>query len=187
MPKELPSPELLRKLLRYDIDTGKLFWRERPLDFFKDGQQSALHNHTAWNARYSGKEAFTATRCGGYFTGAVFGRMLRAHRVAWAIHYGEWPKDQIDHINGDPKDNRINNLRCVNNQQNGQNTKLHATNTSGYSGVSWHKIAKKWSATYWEHGKSQYIGLFVDKSEAIEAVKRERKRIGYHENHGVRR
>ena len=48
----------------------------------------------------------------------MFGKLIYAHRAAWAIHFGEWPKGEIDHINGDASDNRIINLRVVNRTEN---------------------------------------------------------------------
>ena len=48
-----------------------------------------------------------------------------AHRIAWRLYYGTWPKHQIDHINGNRSDNRIYNLREATNRQNCQNRMIH--------------------------------------------------------------
>ena len=88
-----PSPDLLRELLRYEPDTGKLFWRERPIEMF-----TADRHMNAWNARYKNHEAFTADDGKGYRQGKIFNKATKAHRVIWTIHYGAWPDDQIDHI-----------------------------------------------------------------------------------------
>ena len=69
-----------------------------------------------------------------------------AHRLVWLYHYGEWPSDQIDHIDGDPLNNHIDNLRVVTNQENLKNQKLYINNTSGVAGVYFHKQHQKWRA-----------------------------------------
>jgi len=66
---QLPSPDILRQLLSYDPETGKLMWLKRPADMFPSGRIAA-----SWNARLAGKEAFTATT-GGYFVGGIFGKL----------------------------------------------------------------------------------------------------------------
>lgn len=103
--KSLPSPELLRKLLDYDPETGVLTWKERPRDFFESDR-----NWRWWNTRFSGASALSAIEGGGYKSGRIFGRPTKAHRVAWAIMNGSWPTGEIDHVNGDKTDNRISNL-----------------------------------------------------------------------------
>ena len=109
----------------------------------------------------------------------------RAHRVAWLLHTGEVPGDmQIDHIDGDPTNNRISNLRLVTHRENGINQRKHKNNTSGVMGLYWHKKAGKWAVQISEFGKIKYLGLFEDKWEAICARKSAENRFGYHENHG---
>ena len=84
----------------------------------------------------------------------------------------------VDHINGDPLDNRRENLRLVTNQQNQWNTGPRVNNTSGYKGDAWNKRNKKWQAqvryTCEETGKNclKYLGLYGDKEEAREAYDR---------------
>jgi hypothetical protein len=82
---------------------------------------------------------------------------------------GSWPKEQIDHINGDPLDNRWSNLREATQSQNNWNTRLSRNNTSGYKGVSWHKGERKWDATIMAYGKSHFLGRFKTKEEARDA------------------
>lgn len=92
-----------------------------------------------------------------------------AHRLAWLYIYGEWPKEQIDHINGIKTDNRICNLRQANNSQNNLNIGIQKNNTSGYKCVAWIKHAKKWRASCWYNNKNKFLGYFSTAEQASEA------------------
>ena len=184
MPKPLPSPEMLRKLLRCDPDAGKLYWRQRTPDMFTSGKSTAERVCTRWNTRYAGKEALTAKNGEGYLHGKIFKRSISAHRVIWAITHGGWPLNQVDHISGDTADNRIANLRTVTNQENGLNQKLARNNTSGVCGVFWDKSFDRWVAKIKVAGKQMHIGCFIDKSDAIVARKSAEVKYGFHPNHG---
>lgn len=151
----LPTPEQLRELLRYEPDTGKLFWKERPLNSF----DSARIGKT-WNARYADREALTYVHKSGYRQGIVLGLSLKAHRVAWALHYGMWPEADLDHVNCDKGDNRIENLRSASRPQNGWNVGRPSTNTSGYKGVTFFQQTQKWRARITVGGKVQHLGHF---------------------------
>ena len=178
MTKELPPVELLRKLLRYEPETGKLFWRKRPREMFDSDRI-----FKSWNSRLGGKEAFLINNGKGYLTGTIFYKTYKAHRVAWALHYGEWPKDQIDHINGNRSDNRVENLRDVRRKVNMRNQKRRRTNKSGYAGVAQRKNGK-WRATIWDKGKSNNLGTFEHFKCAVEARINAEIRLGYTDRHG---
>ena len=86
-------------------------------------------------------------------------KTYQAHRLAWLYFYGEWPKDQLDHINGIRSDNRIVNLRPVTNSENLQNLRsARCDNKSGFLGVT--PITGKWIARIMVNGKSTYLGYF---------------------------
>lgn len=104
----------------------------------------------------------------------------RAHRLAWLYVYGEFPKGQIDHINGNRIDNRICNLRDVSRNENAKNKSMYKNNTSGVSGISWDKINSKWSV----YIKDLHIGSYKCKLDAVAEVIRARKKHGFHSNHG---
>ena len=184
MSKPLPTPEMLRKLLRYDQDTGNMYWLERTPDMFTDGKQSAVHRCRICNSKFSGTEALTTGDGNGYLQGQIFGTMYKSHRVVWAIVHGEWPAGQIDHINGIRDDNRIENLRSVSAQENSRNKKIPSDNTSGVMGVSWSKRYKKWESYIMADGKSKNLGYFYTKEDAVTARSEAEIKYGFHQNHG---
>lgn len=153
------TPEELCKRLLYDPETGMLTWRPVP----------ELDRHSRrWNMRWSGKLAGSPTPTG-YIRICVDYRVYLAHRVAWAVHYGEWPELFIDHINRDGMDNRIANLRHVTHSQNMANASVRTDNTSGYRGVSKDYYTNQWLAQIWVDGKHHRVGLFQTKDEAFDA------------------
>jgi len=161
--KSLPTPEELRQLLRYEPDTGKLYWKERPASMFNGDRELSAKK---WNSRFAGKEAFNTVNDRGYLTGLIFCRAHKSHRIAWAVFYGRWPSDQIDHINGNKQDNRILNLREATQSENKRNTATYKSNTSGYKGVSWSRSEGKWVSRIGFQGKQINLGYFDDPAEA---------------------
>lgn len=184
MAVNVPTPELLRKLLRYEPDTGKLFWCWRPIEMFTTGAHTAEHSQKVWNTARAGKEAFTANCAGGYRGGGIFGRLYLAHRVIWAIHTGAWPDEEIDHINHQKTDNRWANIRAVTNAENRKNRPMYSRNTSGICGVHWHKKSGKWRAVIKSDGEIMHLGLFVSLIDAAKARQAGEKKYGFHPNHG---
>lgn len=173
----LPSPEELRQLLDYDPNTGRLTWRERDVTWFRDDAKwPADLTCRKWNARYAGKEAFTAVSTG-YRVGRLNGRNLLAHRVIWAMETGDWPEDEIDHRDHARGNNRWENLREATDAQNSANKPSHPKNTSGFKGVSWNKNARKWSAELSFGRTKHYLGLFSTADLAAEAYNRAAERI----------
>lgn len=158
--KIIATPEQLRKLLRYDPDSGLLFWRFRDSSFFRSDASAA-----AWNGKHANKIAFTAEMIG-YKVGTIFGRRHLAHRVAWAIYHGEWPADQIDHINGVRSDNRLINMRQSTQQENCCNMPRQSNNTSGYKGVRRYRDGVRWQAVINHLGKPLWLGLYATAEDA---------------------
>lgn len=178
MKREVVSIYLLRKLISYDPESGILIWKERPAGYFKSAKIC-----DEWNAKHANMP------CGydngaGYIVLGIFGRPYRSHRIAWALHYGEWPKSDIDHINGKRSDNRIINLRDVTRSENMRNGTRPSNNTSGQVGVHFDNYASKWCAHIWVDGAAKHLGLFANKELAIEARLAAQKKYGFHENHG---
>lgn len=179
--KTLPSRDVLRQLIDYDADTGKLYWKSRDASYFNDGYHSSSARAKQWNAKNAGKEAFTAINSG-YRDGAILNVRYLAHRVIWKIIHDEEP-DQIDHINGNRQDNRICNLRSVSSLDNKRNMCIPSHNTSGVIGVSKSKRGG-WESYISIGNKKKYIGTFYSFEDAVKARKDAEIKYGFHENHG---
>ena len=104
----------------------------------------------------------------GYRRVGLCGALVYAHRLAWLMHYGRQPADQIDHINGSRDDNRIDNLREANFEINAQN-RVHGlpkAGTSGIIGVVSDAEGKSWSSHIHFKGKVVRVSGFSSIEEA---------------------
>ena len=179
----LPDQSALLALLSYDMTTGNLSWRVRPLSFFVDGGQSAAQSHAAWNAKMAGRPALQQIRQG-YLGGTLFGTKVMAHRVIWKMITGQ-EADNIDHINGVRSDNRWSNLREVTTMGNAKNAAIRSNNTSGVVGVTWTpRFGGKWVAQIVADGQAKFLGQFDDFDEAVRVRKAAERQYGFHPNHG---
>lgn len=140
------------QLLRYDPESGKLFWR------VSRGQLQA------------GSEAGTITAINQrtpYIRMLVNRRPYLAHRVAWLLMTGSWPVNQIDHRNGDGLDNRWCNLRQADASLNMRNQALKRTTTSGFRGVNFRKRTGKWKVEITHNEQRLFLGYFDDLEDAV--------------------
>jgi len=153
--------QVLRNTLEYDPETGVFIRRK------------------------NNKIAGTRTKRG-YIEITVSRKRYYAHRLAWLYHYGEWPKEYIDHINHNKIDNRITNLREANKQENQKNGTLQKNNTSGFVGVYYSNTQKKWRSQIKVNGSLIHLGIFDTLQEAVDSRAQAHKRFGFHENHGRR-
>ena len=155
----------LKELLSYDPETGIFKWKVNRGRLMKDSVAGSKMNI-------------------GYFQIKINYRKYLSHRLAFLYVYGRFPKGQIDHINGVRDDNRIENLRDVTRTVNNQNTKRTKNNTSGFTGVYWHKAGNKWVSRINVNKKNVHLGSFSCIGEAIMARKKANIEYGFHENHG---
>ena len=160
--KALPPVEVLRQLLRYEPDTGKLFWRER----MAETPGVNIASLAQWNGRFAGKEAFTALTPKGYRQGTVLSKHMEGHRVVWAIATGVWPIGEIDHEDGCRSNNRFENLRSATRRENMQNLTKQARNTSGHVGAFWSQSKQRWKSQINTETGLVFLGYFSSAEDA---------------------
>jgi uncharacterized protein YkuJ len=154
------TQEELKEILEYNPDTGVLKW-----------------NKTLRNGVQKGREVSGLDK-DGYLRVKYNGKTYMAHRLAWLYVYGEYP-NIIDHIDRDVTNNRIENLRNVDNYTNRKNQKVFKNNTSKVTGVCYVKNENKWMARISENGKRILLGKFENKEDAIKARFEAEEKLGY--------
>ena len=143
-----------------------------------------LENRYRYNNRVQVGERAGYANNKGYRQVKINGVKHQEHRLAWLMRHGAFPDDQIDHVDGDPLNQSSQNLRVVGTQDNARNMKRSRANSSGHTGVSWHKATNKWTATIKVDGKSIHLGLFGALRDAAFVRKAAERKYGYHANHG---
>ena len=141
------KPSELQKIFEYNPDTGILTYKYRP------------DKSSSWNTQWAGKVSGALNEAG-YIKITIDNKRYYAHRIAFAIYYGEWPDLFIDHIDGNKSNNKISNLRQANKSQNGCNRVAPKHNTSGYKGVCLDKRRNKWRANIRLSGKQVWLGYY---------------------------
>jgi len=157
------TQEYIKQLFSYS--DGNLYWKISRSNCIQIGQKVGT----------TPKHGYSQT----YFEGKNY----RLHRLVFLYHYGYLPFE-IDHINGDKADNRIENLRAATSTQNQQNAKLRKDNISGVKGVNWYKPSKKWQVQLRINTVKTHIGYFnnLELAElvAIEARDKYHKEFARH-------
>jgi hypothetical protein len=159
------SYSLVCELLDYNPSTGKLTWKVN-----KGGIKAGS---------YAGSIKDT-----GYIRVVINNTAYKAHRLIWFMVTGNWPKEEIDHINGNPSDNKWINLREITNSENLKNQKKQSNNRSGFNGVYWNNQRKKWQAQIQINKKNIYLGLFNSFEQAKTQRQKANKKYGFTERHG---
>lgn len=151
----------------FDYNGEHLTWKNPPLARFKAGDRAGtLHKN-------------------GYVQVCFCGKLYLAHRIIWEMIKGEIPHGmQIDHIDQNKKNNKIENLRLVTHGQNLKNKTLMSNNKSGVCGVSWIKSKSKFQAKVRSEGVDYHVGYFSELDEAKVAIDEFRLRFNFHKNHG---
>lgn len=163
MSKPMLTAGRLRELLDYNPETGELVWRVNP----------------------PRKKDFVGRRAGrclvsGYMGLCIAQQHLLAHRAVWLYVHGEWPAGQIDHINGNRSDNRIENLRDVSQKMNLQNRReaRASKKTSNFLGVFPVESKKNpWGCAIRVDRKKIHIGVFPTEEAAHIAYVEEKRRL----------
>lgn len=143
------TQEGLKELLRRDEETGKFYWKV-------DSRGNGL-GHKVGDVAGTIHNGYVVIHIGGIDYGA--------HCLTWLYVYGVCPKEKVDHIDGDPSNNRTDNLREATHAENGRNRKLNSSNTSGHRGV--HFRYGRWGAAIRFNRKLINLGYFDKKEEAV--------------------
>ncbi len=146
----------------FEYRDGVLYWAtDRPASHFKNEQY-----YKSWKSQFSGKRA-GAIGSHGYWQVVLKKRFLLNHRIIYEIHHGPIPGDmEVDHIDMNRTNNRIENLRLATTAQNRQNSRKQRNNKSGFKGVSWCTREKKWRAQIMTNGKFKSLGYYDTAQEA---------------------
>lgn len=156
--------EQILEYLSYDKESGNFTWIKSPVS----------HVHEGSNAGFYAKNGYVHIGFGG--------RLYRAHRLAWFLVYGDWPKKHLDHIDRNKHNNAISNLRECTDSQNGQNCRKAKGKTSRYVGVSYDKHRDSWQAYITIHRKRKVLGRFKTEELAAEAYREAKEKL--HTFHG---
>ena len=154
--KAKPIPESIKDYFRYE--NGKLIRVKK----------------TQANCKL-GEVGYPCSR--GYLTIGFQGKKYFVHRVIWLIAKGEQPPSQLDHINNNITDNRIENLREATHTENMRNTRLRKDSKSGVKGVFWLEKRKRWVAKINHNKKCVFLGNFKELADATQAVKEARQKL----------
>lgn len=149
--------------LHYDRETGEFRWSISKRGASKGSLAGSLTGEGYWQIKLDRK-------------------VHRAHRLAWFIVFGAWPDGEIDHINGDRRDNRISNLRVVDRSGNSQNRRNAMSNNKscGLLGVTWNKQHKKWQSKITANKVCTHVGYFTDPQLAHEAYLKAKSALHIH-------
>lgn len=174
--------ELLEKLLRYDDESGLLFWKERPDSMFTNATKAK-----AWNAKHANKPAgYSAQMVNGkhYIVINVNRTRLRAHRIIAAMFLELRDEMDVDHLNGDSIDNRLANLRVVDRATNNRNIRRQKRNSSGVTGVGSRNCGCTYYAFIIRDREREWLGSFDNIFDAAAARKSAENRYDFGPSHG---
>lgn len=167
------SREEVVRLLDYDPVTGIFIWKVRTAICVKIGAEAG--------------SVFVNGNGKPYRRIMIKGRHYYSHRLAWLVLSGQFPDDEIDHVDGNGLNNSAKNLRPATRTENTRNKRKPVNNTTGIVGVYWDKTYSKWAAKICLNGKLKHLGYFDNFDEAVAVRKNAEITHGFHHRHGETR
>lgn len=175
--ERLPPVPDLNEILELKND-GTLWWREMPKRL-----KANEHGRAIWNAKYKGKQAIATPSGNGYLQGKILGVRVYAHAVVFKMTHG-YEAVEVDHKDGNPSNNKPDNLRAASRSLNARNRKRVDGTRSVRPGVYWDARVGKWRAEIKLRGVKTHLGCFASREDAIAARVKAEEGKGFTERHG---
>lgn len=161
MIKPVLTQRELKRVLKYDKETGIFVWKKSLSNRVKSGDIAG------------------SLDAAGYLSVRINKKAYYLHRLAFLYIEGYLPENLVDHKDRNRKNNKWNNLREESSTCNSRNCCISKNNKSGITGVSWSKQANKWEASISKESKKIYIGSFINLEQAAEARYNAEVKLGY--------
>lgn len=161
----MPTQKFLRE--RFDYQDGQLIYR--------------------YSVPLAPKGTVVKTRCkkNNRLVVGIDHKRYYVHRLIWVWHFGPIPPTmQVDHLDHNRLNNKIENLRLVTHSENHRNVRRHDRNKTGVSGVIHRPKRNVWEVVIGAHGKILYLGSYKTFQEAVQVRRNAEKEYNYHPNHG---
>lgn len=182
--ENLITHKYVKQLFHYDSEKGILYWKSSRKKRRQKDSTAGIVSLNKFGTTGNGKPLIRPEPQKRMVV-SIQGRSYMMHRIIYFWYHGVWP-EYVDHIDGNPLNNKIENLRSVSAAENALNKKLPVSNKSGIMGVNFNEKTKKWVASGTCNKKLTHIGTFDDKDDAIAARRQWEKDNGFHENYGKR-
>jgi hypothetical protein len=156
--QSLLNQELLKELVNYDPNTGVFAWKK-----IRPGVSSS--------------KKFGSLKPSGYIVVLINKKLYRLHRLAWLYMTGEWPENEIDHINGNKADNRFCNIRKATKAENNWNKKVRKDSTTGVKNVLYYPKYQSYYVRITANKIAHSFGPFKTKDQAALVAKEKRAEI----------
>lgn len=152
-------PYRLKELVSYEAESGLFRWKVKTSNRVNIGSVAGYKDPK------------------GYIFIRLDGVLHRAHRLAWLYIHGEWPKDEIDHINGDPSDNKASNLREITGALNKQNQRKARKDNARTGVLGVYPNGKGYMASIQVNGRTHYLGTHKTVEKAYAAYVEAKRRL----------
>ncbi len=132
----------------FEYRDGELFWKIKPAMRVHVGDKAGWLDKNATHLRVLYK-----------------GKKVMVHRIVYLMHHGHLP-ECVDHVDRNPLNNKIENLREATKSQNSCNKKVRSDSGTGIKNVTYYRPSGKWRVAIAVNGKRKHIGYFADMEQA---------------------